>query len=272
MLRLSPALLLALCLFSSPALAQDAEKKADLPALKDHEFNETIPTKFLGEMKSLKTASGQSFGVYQTGPKSAKAGLLMVHEWWGLNPHIKGTADAFGKLGYRVFAVDLYGGIAATKPKLARALMSGVKAEEAEAKLVTALDALAVGGRRIGTIGWCFGGGWSLRASLARPKLVEATCIYYGQTVNDPAQLAKLKGGRVLGIFAKLDGWITPAKVKVFDEALTKAGVEHVTRIFDADHAFANPSQKRFHRPSARTAWAATVKFFKTCLRAKKKG
>lgn len=256
---------------AAPALAQDSRpasrpsSRPSLPDPKDHEFNEEVPTEFAGEMAELKTAKGVAFAAYMTGPEDSKKALLMIHEWWGLNPHIKGTADAFARLGYRVLAIDLYGGEYAKDPKQARALMSKVDSKDAAAKLKAALTALAKSGRKIGTLGWCFGGGMSLNASLGSPDLVQATCIYYGLTVTDVARLKTLRGP-VLGIFAKQDGWITPAKAAAFDKALEAAGVEHAVEVYDADHAFANPSGDRFKRGPARAAWKKTLEFFEKNL------
>lgn len=261
------ALIGALTLLSSQAQAQSSKPtKKDLPDPKDHEFNEKVPTKFTGTYETLKTADGATFKVYVTGPKDSKKALLLIHEWWGLNAHIKGTADHFARLGYRTMAIDLYDGNVAKKPADARKYMGAVDATKAKAKLSSGLKALAKKGRKIGTIGWCFGGGMSLNASLAEPALVQATVIYYGMTVNDPKALKTLKSP-VLGIFAKKDGWITPAKVKVFEEGLKKAGIKHEIKIYDAAHAFANPSGQRFQRKSARAAWAKTLKFFESNLK-----
>lgn len=257
----------ALLLCCSQAQAQSSKPtKQDLPDPKDHEFNEKVPTKFAGAYETLKTADGKTFKVYATGPKDSKKALLVIHEWWGLNAHIKGTADHFARLGYRTLAIDLYDGQVAKKPADARKYMGAVDATQAKAKLSAALKALAKKGRKIGTIGWCFGGGMSLNASLAEPSLVQATVIYYGMTVNDPKLLKTLKSP-VLGIFAKQDGWITPAKVKVFEDGLKKAGIRNEIKIYDAAHAFANPSGQRFQRKSARAAWAKTLKFFEVNLK-----
>ena len=65
----------------------------------------------------------------------------------------------------------------------------------------------------------------------------------------------------VLGIWAKRDGWITPDKVKAFDEALTKADVPHEFHYYDADHAFANPSGGSYNPEAAKDAWQKTLAF-----------
>lgn len=263
-MRFSSRLAISLALLPVAVLAQDMGEEP--PALRDsdHEFNEKVPSKFAGAMQSLKTAAGAEFPVYATGPEDSTKALLVIHEWWGLNAHIKGTADHFGKLGYRVLAVDLYGEVAKT-PEQARTLMAAVKAPEATAKLDAALLSLSRKGRKIGTLGWCFGGAWSLRASLSKPELVAATCIYYGQLITEAAQLKTLNGP-VLGIFAKDDPGIPPTKVAEFEAALKTAGVKAAIHSYDARHAFANPSGDRFQREAARDAWAKTLAFFKENL------
>jgi carboxymethylenebutenolidase len=259
------ALLLVVGVMATPNLwGQDS--KPSLPDPKDHEFNEKRPTRFAGAESELKSKDGTAFKVYLSGPKDSKKAILLVHEWWGLNAHIKGTVDHFGRLGYRTLALDLYGGQVAKTPAEAQKYMSAVKADAAQVKLTAALKSLAQKGRKIGTIGWCFGGGWSLKASVGNPDLVQATVMYYGLTINDPATLRALKSP-VLGIFAKKDGWITPAKVKSFEDALKKAGVTHEVTIYDAAHAFANPSGTGFQRKSARAAWKQTLGFFEKHLK-----
>jgi carboxymethylenebutenolidase len=70
----------------------------------------------------------------------------------------------------------------------------------------------------------------------------------------------------VLGVFADRDGWITPALVNDFETALKTAAVKHEVRRYDADHAFANPSNPNYKSEMAADAWSRTVAFFKTNL------
>ena len=104
------------------------------------------------------------------------------------------------------------------------------------------------------------GGGESLKASLNGAKDVDATIVYYGMPVMDPARLKTLRGP-LLGIWANKDGWITPEKVAQFDKALTEAGVKHEFHAYDADHAFANPSGGRYNGEAAKDAWGKTLAF-----------
>jgi len=232
---------------------------------KHHEFNTSVPTRFDGRVIKMDYAGG-SFGVYRGGPEKSSKAILLIHEWWGLNAHIKGLADQLGRLGYATYAIDLYEGKVAGDPGQAAAYMRAVDDARALEKLVAALKKMGAAHESVGTIGWCFGGGWSLRASLAAPELVDATVIYYGLLVDDPAVLKKLKGP-VLGIFATQESWINPGKVAAFEKALKEAGVAHEIKSYDADHAFANPSGERFKLAPARDAWKRTLDFFARHLR-----
>ena len=194
--------------------------------------------------------------------------VIMLHEWWGLNAQVKQQADALAKEGFAVFAPDLYDGKVATDPKTAEKYMN----ELDHANALTAMKAsyqwlrskAFTKGRKFGSVGWCMGGGLSLQLGLNAP--IDAVVIYYGMVEKDPAVLKKLKGP-VLGIFADRDGWITPALVNDFETALKTTPVKHEIHRYDADHAFANPSNPKYQSEMATDAWAKTVAFLKTTLR-----
>ncbi len=252
MRSLVPLLLLALAL---PVMAHDDGLRNE-----DHQLNPNMPKNLKGQMLELKTADGKPFKVYAVGAKDAKRGILVVHEYWGLNDHIKSWADRFADMGYRAMAVDLYDGKIATDQDTAKKYMGAVDQEAANAKHRATLNALKAPNRKLATIGWCFGGGQSLRATLQEPDAVDATVIYYGPLVTDPDQLAFIKGP-VLGIFAKQDTFITPEKVKAFEQAMKAAGKSLEVHNYDANHAFANPSGAAYNSEAAKQAWDVTKKF-----------
>lgn len=227
---------------------------------KNHQFNTHTPVHLDGEMLTLKTPEGESFAAYASGPADAKRGILLVHEWWGLNDYIKAEADRFAALGYRALAVDLYNGQLATTPEDAMKLRNQVVPAQAVAKLKAGLDSLKAPGRKLATLGWCFGGGYSLLATLAEPAAVSATVIYYGGLVDDVDRLKTLRAP-VLGVFGSQDRVITPDKVAAFERAMKLAGKALEAHVYDADHAFANPSGQRYNDQAARDAWAVTKAF-----------
>jgi carboxymethylenebutenolidase len=265
-LLFGPAALLLLC--SRPALAQTpphvhgTDADAGVPAHQAHPVDPAAPHPS-GKSITLALPQGGSALAYVARPKQAPAGaVLVLHEWWGLNDHVKGQADALAGQGYLVLAVDLYQGKVATTADEAGKLMQALDAAHAAAVEKAGVAWLKENGhgKKIATLGWCAGGGQSLLASLGSPQDVAATVIYYGMPVLDVAQLKTLRGP-VLGIWAKKDGWITPEKVEAFDRALTEAGVKHSFHSFDAYHAFANPTGGRYNPPAAAEANAITRKF-----------
>jgi carboxymethylenebutenolidase len=194
--------------------------------------------------------------------------LLLIHEWWGLNDQIKAVAAEFAKLGFVAFAIDLFDSEPATDPEGAMKLVQGLESETANARLVAAIDWLAShqnANGKVATIGWCFGGGWALNASLATP--VEATVIYYGNVDKTAGELANLNGP-VLGHFGTLDQNITRDMVGRFQNAMAEAGKADRLTVhwYEADHAFANPSGARYDSDDARLAWDRTLEFLKAQL------
>lgn len=259
------ALLLAMgfpAVADEPQHVHGSDADSGVPAHQAHPVDPAPPTP-TGKMVSLSLDGGGSASAYVARPKQAvSGGILVLHEWWGLNDFIKSQADAFAAQGYLTLAVDLYGGKVATTPDDAGKLMNGLDAKHAAAveKAGVAWLVKHLHGKKLVTLGWCAGGGQSLLASLGSPQSVSATVMYYGMPVTDVAQLKTLRGP-VLGIWAKKDGWITPDKVDAFDKALTEAGVKHSFHSFDADHAFANPTGGRYNPPAAAEADAITQKF-----------
>jgi len=187
--------------------------------------------------------------------------VLLIHQWWGLVDQIKAVAVEFAKEGYVGLAVDLYDGQSADDPEGARALMNAVKTDEANDTLRSWLGWLREhdqGSGKLATIGWCFGGGWSLDASIATP--VEATVIYYGRVTRSAEELASLKGP-VQGHFATRDGWITKEMVDGFEAQMAKAGKSLTRYWYEADHAFGDPTSPRYDQANAQVAWDRTLEF-----------
>jgi carboxymethylenebutenolidase len=197
----------------------------------------------------------------------ANGSILLVHEWWGLNDQIKSVASEFARQGYAALAVDLYHGKVAGTPDGARALMKSVDSNVATETLklwVPWLRAHSQAGGKVATIGWCFGGGWSLNASLASP--VDATIVYYGRVNKTADELATLEGP-VLGHFATQDNWINKEMVSGFEAAMDAAGKSYTNYWYDAQHAFANPTSARYDAGDAALAWQRTTDFLKRQLR-----
>ncbi|HZQ19751.1 MAG TPA: dienelactone hydrolase family protein [Terriglobales bacterium] len=198
-------------------------------------------------------------------------GIIVIHEWWGLNDWIKEEASKLADQGYVTLAIDLYRGKVATTPEEAHEIMRGVPEDRASRDLKAAYEYLIsqpdVNKNRTGAIGWCMGGGYSLDVALQQPNLT-ADVINYGHLATDPNEIAKINAP-ILGFFGALDRGITPDDVKAFEAAMKKQGKKIDVTIYpDAGHAFENPNNKDGYRPKdAQDAWSKTVAFFESTLK-----
>ena len=194
-------------------------------------------------------------------------GIVMIHEWWGLNENIRDTATDLASHGYVVLAVDLFGDVATTSEH-ARQLVTSFSQEEGTSNMNTAADYLVENYNvdKIGSIGWCFGGAQSLNLALNNQDM-DATVIYYGRLVTDQSQLASIEWP-VLGIFGELDRGITIESVNEFESSLNELGIQNDIHIYPGvDHAFANPTGERYAPVESADAWEKTLSFLETTLK-----
>jgi carboxymethylenebutenolidase len=219
------------------------------------------------------TVGGKPVAGFLARPAGAPQGapaIIVIQEWWGLNDNIRSMARRLAGEGYVALAVDLYEGNVADTPERARELMmASMEREDAlEDNLRQAYAYLdgELGSTRIGSIGWCFGGGWSLRTALLFPEDLDAAVIYYGRSITDRDRLASLQVP-LLGIFGAEDQGIPLEGVREFESVLKDLGKDAEIHVYDgADHAFANPSGTRFNAEAAEDAWAKTLAFLKINL------
>ena len=192
--------------------------------------------------------------------------VVVIHEWWGLNDHVKHWTDRLASDGYAALAVDLYDGTVATTREEALAAMRQAGSDEKKAleRLAAAHAFLSdpegdIAAERTASIGWCFGGAWSLKLAMAEPEL-DGAVIYYGRLVDDPQALKTIQAP-VLGVFGNNDRGIPPEAVAKFKAAMDTAGKDIQLRQYDANHAFANPSSARYDAEHAAAAWRETRAF-----------
>ena len=199
--------------------------------------------------------------------------VIMIHEWLGLNEHIKNQADILAKEGYVVLAVDLYRGEVAADSNRAMELTSSVRNNSASAidNLQSAVNYVKslemVDGSRIASLGWCFGGDWSLQLALnSSENPLAATIVYYGRPVTDTASLSSISWP-ILGIFGDQDQAIPVESVKQFTSALNASGVTNEIYLYEGvGHAFANPSGDNYASKETADAWQKTIGFLRTYL------
>ncbi|MFZ1972183.1 MAG: dienelactone hydrolase family protein [Candidatus Acidiferrales bacterium] len=196
--------------------------------------------------------------------------LVVIQEWWGLNDWVKEQTEKLAAQGYVALAVDLYRGKTATDPAEAHELMRGLPQDRAIRDMQAAYTYLGtrkdVRPDKIGSIGWCMGGGLSLQLAIHEPHLA-ACVVNYGSLPTDPNDIQQINAP-VLGNFGADDRGITPADVNAFEK--TMKGMNHFidVKIYPgAGHAFENPNNTNGYRPEAAAdAWARIVAFLHRAL------
>jgi carboxymethylenebutenolidase len=225
-----------------------------------------------GRPVSYKSGDETVQGVlYTPAGKGPFPALIVIHEWWGLNDWVKDQASKLADQGYVALAIDLYRGKVATTPDQAHEIMRGVPEDRAKRDLHAAFAFLAsrpsVKKDKIGSIGWCMGGGYSLDVALQEPTLA-ATVINYGHLATETDTLKKINAP-ILGLFGGQDQGIPPDAVHKFEDALKQMGKKIDVKIYDdAGHAFENPNNKNGYRADdAADAWKRTVDFLAATLK-----
>ncbi|MEO1434029.1 MAG: dienelactone hydrolase family protein [Bacteroidota bacterium] len=252
---------------SKKATEEFAENAHDDNFTKSHEAPKALKDfKFDGDAIKFQTAdeAGIGYGFQLTAQPASKDYLLVVHEWYGVNENILSEAMRhYAKLEGKVnvIVLDLYDGKSTKDPEEAGKLMQAASTERCQA-IVEGAIAYVGDDARIGTIGWCFGGGWSLQTALAAKDNGHACVIYYGMPEMQADKLAGLNA-EVLGIFAKQDKWINPEVVNDFTSVMTAINKPITVHSFEADHAFANPSGQRYNKEAATEANQLVDEFLK---------
>lgn len=256
------------CCSATSATAEFAALGANAEFVSLHEapapFTGTLENGTMITFKTNEEKDGQAYFVRS--PKKTNNVLFVFQEWWGLNDYIKQEAERLQKeLGnVNVYALDLYDGKVASDPNEAGKLVMGAKEERIRAIIEGAIK--HVGPKaRIATIGWCFGGGWSLQASLMAGKQAVACVMYYGMPEKSVEKLKTLHAD-VLGLFALQDKNITPAVVDTFQQNMKAAGKHLEVKSYNAVHAFANPSNPKYDKAAAADANARALAFLKKHL------
>ena len=196
--------------------------------------------------------------------------IIVIHEWWGLDDWVKEQTEKLAGQGYAALAVDLYRGKVATDPSEAHELMRGMPQDRAIRDLQSAFTYLAtrkdVKPDRIGSIGWCMGGGLSLQLAIHQPHLA-ACVVNYGSLPTDPNDIQQILAP-VLGNFGAEDRGITPSDVMAFDKTMKGLNRRVDFKIYEgAGHAFENPGNINGYREEAATdAWSRTVAFLHKVL------
>ncbi len=248
------------------------EKFAMLASNKDFSAMHLNPLPYVhqsevGKMIKLKTSDGQEANAYfLKAKKETNNWIFVFQEWWGLNDYIKRESEKlYNDLGnVNVLALDMYDGKVSAAREEAQKYMGEFKQDRGN---IIVNGALTFAGKsaKVGTIGWCFGGGQSMQAALTASGQAAACVMYYGQPEDNVEKLKTLNCD-VLNIWPTQDKWITKELMDKFQTNMTAAGKRLTIKPYDADHAFANPSNPKHSKELADDAYKNTLEFFKARL------
>ncbi|MFP4407290.1 MAG: dienelactone hydrolase family protein [Spirochaetaceae bacterium] len=199
-------------------------------------------------------------------------GVLMIHEWWGLNVDTARLADALAEEGFVVLAPDAFRGSLAKTPQEAMAQLRSTPREQIASDLDSALEFLrnhsAVEEEIVATMGFCFGGTQSMHLGTRAEGLAAVVTLYGSGPIQEASRLGNLpENAPLLGIFGEEDDSIPLSEVRGFEEALQEADVEHTVTIYPGvGHAFVKSTT--YDRGGApEEAWNQLVSFLNSELK-----
>ena len=223
----------------------------------------------------------KGFIAWNDAARGRRPGVLVVHEWWGLNQHARNQARRLAEAGYVGFALDMYGnGKVATHPQDAQAFVAEVTKDPAvlAARFNAALAELKrdphVDTTRIAAIGYCFGGAVVLGMARSGADLTAVVTFHGALATQTPAEPGKVKA-RILVLAGGADPFVPPEQVAAFEKEMQAAGARfEVVSYPGAKHGFTNPDagvygmpQLAYDAAADRQSWAAMLKLFREVFR-----
>ncbi len=206
-----------------------------------------------------------------------RPGVLVVHEWWGMNDHARNAARKLAEAGYVGFALDMYGnGKTTTHQHDAEAMMNAAMKDPAviAARFNSALAQLKqdphVDPTKIAAIGYCFGGAVVLNMARAGEDLAGVVSFHGLLAAQKPAEKGKVHA-QILALAGADDPFVPPDQVEAFKKEMDAAGVKYNLVVYPgAKHAFTNPNAAQYGMPqlaynadAAKKSWAEMEKFLK---------
>lgn len=262
-------------LVGTAATAYEAAAQGDKKTETGKEKTQTTGAKLTGEMVQYKSGDMMIPAYIARANRKEAPAVLVIHEVFGLNDHIKSIADRIAREGFNALAPNFFVRAATPPPKdtsdmdALRKAASSIPNEVAIKDMQAGLDYLKTVKDvrpRFASIGFCMGGGYSYQIA-THTKDLSGAVIFYGRT---PLELVPQVSCPLLGNFGALDQGIPPEKVKEFEEAMKKAGKVADIKIYDgAKHGFFNDTRpEAYNAEAAADAWQRTLRFFRERLNA----
>jgi dienelactone hydrolase len=212
----------------------------------------------------------QGFLAYDDSVKGKRPGVLVVHEWWGLNNFAKKTAERLAKMGYVAFAADMYGQGKVTKnPEEARVWATEVRGNtplmraRAQAGLKVLAQNKLVDPHKLAAIGFCFGGTAVLELAYSGADVRGVVSFHGGLTAPKPEDLKNIKAS-ILVLHGADDTHVTPEAIAAFEDGMRQAKADWQMVLFGgAVHGFSNPENKGSKLPGVGYDAKAAARSFK---------
>jgi carboxymethylenebutenolidase len=219
----------------------------------------------LGKMIKFASEDGNDGSAYLIpAKKKSNKWLIVIQEWWGLNDNIKAESDKYySALGdFNILAVDMYDGKVAMTPDSAMKLMRSANMDRMVSIIKGAIKYTG-SNTSIYTLGWCFGGMWSLQTTILAGAQAKGCVMYYGRPETNMDKLKSINCD-VIGFFGKKDQSPSQAMVDEFEKNMQAAGKNFKRNDYDAGHGFANPSNPSFVEAARDDAYAKSIAFLKS--------
>lgn len=199
-------------------------------------------------------------------------GVVLIQEWWGIEPHILDLANRLATEGFVVAVPDLYHGKVATEPNDAMRMIMMIRSnvDRAAQEVIGALNTVKampnVEPKKLGLIGFCVGGFMTYTVASRYPDLAAVIPFYGGGYDPTPEEVAKVNAP-VLAVYGSQDSGIPMEQVEKVERLYKQAGKDITVKVYDAGHAFLNPEHGMGNEQAAAEAWPLAVNFLKEKLK-----
>lgn len=217
-------------------------------------------------------SDGNTVDGYLVRPNDSAAhpGVILVQEWWGIEPHIKELTERLARQGYVVLAPDLYHGKVVSEPDEAQKALMALNMDNAVTEIRHGIDYLQsrddVAPKKLGLVGFCMGGFLAWKTAEAENGELAAVAPFYGGGYQPTAEDIRKITAPVLAQYGDEDGWIPDDHRRHIANLLQQEGKTHKVLVYHAGHAFLN-DQHPTHAPEpAQQAWAELIAWFKQYL------
>ena len=223
----------------------------------------------MGEMVTFPSNGSQAEGYLAKPASGSGPGVIVIQEWWGLNDNIKDIADRFAGEGFVALAPDLYHGKVTPEPDEAMKLMMGLQMDQAAKDMSGAVDYLvgldATTGSKVGSVGFCMGGGLSIVLATMKPQI--GACVSFYGVLQQMPELANIQGA-VLGHYAENDAFASPESARALEKQLKDLGKDAEIHVYPGtQHAFFNDTHTETFVPeAAKQSWERTLAFYRKHL------